>query len=223
MKIYKIAVPIPLEEDWEKREKEMGMAPVSYKELDNIIPKEGVEEIEDRYPNAKIIDGGHFGLVYDIGDNKILKITYDSSEFVLASELMEMNSSVFVDIYDVDQKYGNRSRYWTIVAEKIEPLNSNQKKIVGDIIAKYRVFMPLMLRRGREEKEVWFEFVNALKQHGYFDKIQNKNFFNLFSSFVQNLNDEGISLYESDIHNNNIGFNKNGRLVILDLGGIEKH
>lgn len=162
--------------------------------------------IEKMFPNAKFLGGGANGVVYDLGNEKVLKITEDSTEAMFASKYRNSQFKHIAQIYDVlllnkIQKTDNSYpiSLWGIVVEKVKPLNDTARKVVG--FFKYRRFNFTDLRGKNffteEEKyyaKNFYELMQFVRQHGF---------------------------EEWDIKPSNLGLNKNNDIVILDFGQLE--
>lgn len=221
MRIIKIAIPVPYQEEWEQIINDKGY-PKSYDYLNEEIEDDVQSKVEDKYPNAKPISGGSFGLTYDVGNDRILKITYDQTEIVKANKLKENPSDLYVKVYDFGQLQEN---VFYVVAEKVKLLSSQEDNIYTEFWDNYRIFMSFMSSRRSflKEEDIWVDFTNALDKHGVFNNSSNLEFFNRLTNFVKKLNDEGTSWFTSDLHADNIGYNKNDEFIILDLGGLNSN
>lgn len=226
MKIYRIALPIPFEnevyENIKSDEDELG--PYGYYDqygadkLDKRYSREKVDYIQSKFPNAKPIGNGAFGIAYDIGDNKVLKITTDSSEISIANSLKNKSNPAYVKVYDVNREYSY------IILEKVTPLNTEEmrvfdffvdmdKELDGDVCGIYDddlideigYFEPY----GDVEKATK-EDILLMSQKFLISQVES------YCSFLLKLKKNMVTTY--DLHGKNVGKRINGEICILDLG-----
>lgn len=220
MKIYKIAIPVPFQSEW--KEKSFESNALDY--LDENIDGGTSNLIEQKYPNARPISGGEFGLAYDGGNNMVVKITSDETEYVMANKLKNNPSDLFVDVYDcypLEKTNKGTHQIFIIELEKVKLLNENEKENYFGIWNKYTMFNSYVeKRKSHLNFDVWEGFIDVLNKFGFFDNEDNIKFFQKVENFFYKLKKEGISWNGSDVHGDNIGWNHNDELVILDLGGI---
>lgn len=176
------------------------------------------EVIENRFPNAKMIGAGAKGIAYDIGNNKILKLLSNRPEIITAAKLKTMNLDRFVKIYDIvnigkqNKEDGNIISLWGVITEKVETLNEDEKQFLDQIL--------------HNEIEIVKDDVAIIEKiYSYEPTV---DFYDL-SDYNQHLVLEIISLLNFlmrhkitpiDIHPENVGWNANHELVILDLGSV---
>ena len=71
--------------------------------------------------NYKLLnDGGAFGSAYDIGGDKVLKITTDKSEAVNSNKLINKELNYLSNIYDVKKIHYDLETYYIIILEKLD-------------------------------------------------------------------------------------------------------
>jgi len=142
---------------------------------------------------------GDFGDVYDIGNNKVLKITRSKKEYDIAKQLINKNLSGFVDYY-VAEKVGNE---YMIIMELLETPTSIEDK-----------FSELQLIL--DEQQVPISYIDQ-----YFDTDELELDKDMLD-FISDIEDvarsyRSIGIEASDIRSENLGYNKNGKLKAFDI------
>ncbi len=213
MKIYRIAIPIPFEEDV------INLAPdmKPYKmtdgpeRIDKAYSKKRVNNIEQKFPNAKPIGFGGMGIAYDIGNDKILKITIDGSEFDAATKLMEKPLNTHANVYQVNQQDGY------IIIEKLTPLTKSEKETYTKL---YRThFWQNRQNATITNREQLIEYIKSINyEHEFANTKETFELMDKLIQFISKLMNNKLVPASLDIHRDNVGFDKNGNLKILDLG-----
>jgi hypothetical protein len=213
VKIYRLAIPIPFENDVEN------IAPYiePYKmtdgpeRIDNKYTKKQVKNIEQQFPNAKPIGFGGMGIAYDIGDNKILKVTIDETELDSATRLMEKPLDTHANVYQVNEQNGY------IILEKLTPLTRSEKQI-------YTLLHRTRFWQNKQNKivtnrEQLIEYIKSINyEHEFSNTQETFNLMDKIIQFVSKLIKNGLTPHLLDIHKDNVGFDNNGNMKILDLG-----
>lgn len=217
MKIFRIAIPIPFENslfdqlDQENAhlghfDKDGYIPNWGIQELDDRIPLDVAKELERRYPNAIPIGAGAYGLAYDIGDNKVLKITYDEKEAENALKIMKKPSIAYVKVYSVEAV---RDLHY-LITEKVEPLSVEEIAIYQEV----REYCHRLTKIYLSEKEAIERYLEAQYKKDKERYIMGEQVWDL----VDRLSEIGSGLSNSDAHAKNLGWDKDHRLVLLDLG-----
>jgi len=170
------------------------------------------------YNSVKYIGQGNFGLAYDVGDGKILKITTDKSEAANANRLRKKPiTKHIINYYDVRAINNPRNRdYYSIVMDAVTPLNNqNYRLFYADI---YRRFLDPNL----SDKKVFdhvFEYLERYETEDYFDECLNfykKKLAPQRQSILKEFKKYGIPT--NDAHSSNVGFDDEGNFVYFDIG-----
>jgi len=99
---------------------------------DDILEEEG-KMLESRYPEMRPLGSGHEGIAYDIGDGKVLKLTFNEAEYDIGQTLIDNPSPHFANVYSVEKL--NQS--YAIVLEKCQLWDTSEirheevEKILG--------------------------------------------------------------------------------------------
>lgn len=171
------------------------------------IPHDVSELIEKRYPNAKRLGSGTNGVAFDIGNNKVLKVTKDTSEAIFAAKYLGHDFMHIAQVYAIDILYKkivnskNSSHIWGIILEKVDPLSEKDTILVNKIINEY------LYSEDSEDSENSEDSEDSEKK--YFIKKQ-------LISLINELKSQSFGI--DDIYADNLGWDSNGNLVVLDLG-----
>lgn len=126
-----------------------------------------------------------FGNAYDIGNNKVLKITGDKSEAINSYKVLGLKLQHIVNIYEIKQFYIEDKIFYSIIEEKLD-INTNiteqykkLEKIFDDIICKH--FDKDVINKIRIKHPIVASFLNDMIKIGYektwekYNKIFMKN------------------------------------------------
>jgi len=232
MKIYRIAIPIPFANDVKtlRNQKYPTKKPLQENEkfhqntddqddeiqgplrIDNSYSQKQIQNIEQKFPNAKPIGFGNMGIAYDIGNNKILKVSIDFTEFDAAKQLIKKPLDTHVTVYEVNEKD------FYIIIEKIKPLTDIEKEVY---IILYRIYSEFFSKTP-PDTETFIQQIQKIKTRTSIKKLLNTNEFHTlippFVNFINKLKKYGLEPSHLDIHDDNIGLDNNGNIKILDLG-----
>jgi len=170
------------------------------------------------YNSVKYIGQGLFGLTYDVGDDKILKITTDKYEAANANKLRHKPiTKHIINYYDVRAINNPRNRdYYSIVMDKVKPLtNENYKLLYGSIYTRFLdptlsdEYLYDYVYDYLEEYETEESFDDTLMF--YIDKLEPQR-----QSILKEFKKYGIPIKEA--HNGNVGFDNEGNFVYFDIG-----
>lgn len=149
--------PEELDSIWEELRKELGHEEPKDAVHESIDAAGGQRSIEDTldqnqdklnahrpfpiaWPKVKELGHGKDGFAYDMGGNKVFKVTTDPGEARTSHSLLGMNLQNVVRIFDVFKfppsqgTQGSRVPLYGIVTEKLAPLSSQEKQELGDAI-----------------------------------------------------------------------------------------
>jgi len=172
--------------------------------------------------NIETIGYGNNGIAFDIGMDRIAKITTDIIEYNHAKSLENTNNEYLIKIYKTGKIYwdsvstSTKQKLYLIVMEKLKMPNTNIKMLIEDC---FDEFYP-----GRDE--IWMNgFYNDklvepwIDQHYKSDYIQSlarqvfKNVANIIKEAQKN------NIDTSDLGAKNVGL-RYDKLVFFDMGGI---
>jgi hypothetical protein len=96
-----------------------------YDFMDKIFEKLGIT-------SYKHLGGGMFGHAYDIGGNKVLKITKDESEAINSKKIIGKNLNHIANIYSI-KTLNLDKKYYIIILEKLKEAQSELEKLYKDL------------------------------------------------------------------------------------------
>lgn len=164
------------------------------------------------YGDAKYIGEGTFGMAYDVGDDKILKITNDVSEAGNANKLRRKPiTKHIINYYDVRVVRIGDEKYYSIVMDKVQPITDrNNKLFYNDIYSDY-------LNPTISDKDMLKFVLDYLEGYEtedfrfYREKLEPQR-----QSVLKEFKKYGIPTGEA--HVGNVGFDDEGNFVYFDIG-----
>jgi hypothetical protein len=191
------------------------------------------------YTNFKYIAQGDYGVVLDVGDNKMIKLTEDAAEAHNASILRRFNPKHLINYYDVrrihfNPKYKGKKfdeffpidSFFAIVMDKIKTLSSQDKIVyffLRDLncgkfeepnydIKKYITIEKFDSWLKRNEDEYDDEDVSIVRS----DVDRVLDFYNQLNAVAEECKKIGIP--SRDLHSGNLGWKEDDILVAYDFG-----
>lgn len=181
----------------------------SVEELSEKVPSKIQQYFENKYPNARPIGMGAFGVVYDIGNNKVVKITTDRAEigFLKHRKKNKINHPFLINVYDVEFL----GKTAIIEMEKIIPLSEKEKQIYN--LARYEDY--------KKKESMTPKSFQKAKDRGYGameswrrEQMRKSDFYKKSYEFYGLVKKHKLN---NDAHSNNVGIRSNGDLVLLDM------
>lgn len=169
------------------------------------------------YGDAKYIGEGTYGMAYDVGDDKILKITNDVSEAGNANKLRRKPiTKHIINYYDVRVVRIGDEKYYSIAMDKVQPITDKEHKLFySDIYKKY--FDPTI-----SDKDVFnyvLDYLEKYETEEYFDdslRFYKEKLEPQRQSILKEFKKYGIPT--NDAHVGNVGFDDEGNFVYFDIG-----
>jgi len=190
--------------------------------IDKIAEKVS-KELGFRY--SHFVGMGDYGIAYDVGNEKVLKITTDKNEYEISNYLRTKNTTYLIDIYDV-RKIGETGLY-SIVMDKVEKLTSFEKifldKLNGFLYNKKMNILDIFSTYDNEDKMRYF-LVNEISDKP--EPSYSANFsvlLKLISDLVYiKLEARKYKIICCDLRAANVGWKNNDsigkHLVFFDIG-----
>jgi len=196
------------------------------KRIDREMSQQTADQLKKQYPEIEFLGAGGIGVAGQSGNN-VIKFTSDEDEAMMAKQLMKINIPCIVKIYSVKKvqeprkfdSYYNATTIWVIECEKVNTnLTLDQKRLAGDMNAILQIggwsTMPSeFIRQGWESKKQYV-YEKTIKEFP-----QEQQFINDYLEMRMCLDKNNI--IADDAHGDNIGYNKQGKLVLFDLGYSE--
>lgn len=148
---------------------------------------------------------GDFGEAYHAGKNRILKRTTSKSEYEFAKKIMIGNYPAFVKIYDADEvKDGSTHHSYYILQEELD--------IDQDTETMFHQLLEILDTQG-----VPISYISHFDDSEYEEKIDDDmlKFMDDIGEIVRSYHRLGIEA--PDIRSENLGRNKQGRLLAFDV------
>jgi len=212
VKIFRIAIPIPFENEvkqlQDQQHQQNGVwGGDAITRVDEQYTDKQIQYIEQTFPNATPIGFGDRGIAYDIGNNKILKITTDQSEIKHAKFLIQKPLETHAKVYEINENY----QY--IIIEKLKPLTKEEKNMYEQLFETLCSFFPIKTI----DMPTFTKLFKTIHPDIQTTK-QLKEMTKSFLTFINKLSLYNIDPFAVDIHALNIGFDNQNNMKILDLG-----
>ena len=167
--------------------------------------------------NLKRLGSGAGGIAYAINNEKVLKITTDHQEAMVASTLKNKKIKGVVSIFDI-WKFPN-SNFYGIIMEKLLPFekwpNDEMKQSMEEIVDTFNIKNLFNKHHGNWD-DIWAD-INSSPLFKMAGKPQDlKNAFQILITIESNLKTAGIQNF-GDVHIDNLGKRTNGEIVIFDI------
>jgi len=163
---------------------------------DEFYAKHNIDEDEMHW-----LGSGDFGNAYNIGNNKVLKITRSKEEFDIAKNIINRNSELdgFVDYYTAE-KVGSD---YMIIMELLDT--------PGDIEDKFNELTLIL-----EEQGIPISYID---QYLDADELDLDNDMIKFISDIEDVarSYRKLGIEASDIRSDNLGYDKNKKLKAFDI------
>jgi hypothetical protein len=192
--------------------------------------REQYKPIMKQFQPIKVLGQGHYGVAYLLKDNKVLKITRDTSEAQACYGQMKNPSAGMCKIFSVHKipppqntgysqsEVQNQSNIYIIVKELVQPLTQKEADALTIVALCEETYNNLdgVIRHIRFNKS---EFGSTLlKKAKQF--LNDRDFFNdiwhKYDELVNSLPDL------NDIHGGNVGWGSDGKLIAFDAQGYNK-
>ena len=172
---------------------------------------------------VKFIGSGALGYAFALKSGRVLKLTKDKNEINLIYNLSKLSSipkslMTYYNIGKVDNPKPNEEyQYYYILMDKVEPLTEEEQYVVNSFY-KHRIqyktdyYTEIMNEFLETHIDDWFN------GRGDADRRRIcKELLPHVRNIVKDLKKHKIK--ETDFHGGNLGWNKEGKLIMFDLGG----
>jgi hypothetical protein len=186
-----------------------------FSRIDSQMSHETSDRQREQYPDISYLGSGGEGVASDIPDGA-LKYTDQAEEYLSALNQYKQQLPCLVRILEEPKRIQEDPLLWAIAMEKVQPLDEDERSVMSFILE-------WEIDPGRFPTfEETLNFVDLLyKKHGYKkpkkvapEKIQRVHYayMHMKKCFEDN------EFESNDAHSKNVGWNKDGRMVLFDLG-----
>jgi len=183
-----------------------GGAEKGYWDIDGVMNQETADQ-EKVTRSPEYLGSGAYGLAVEFSNGHIGKYTDDEGEVCFARSLIKKPLLCFVKVFAV-KRIQRKTPLWVIEMEKLQTLDTNER----DIFQASRIDFKYNYRGPKPSREKFVEgCINNLK-----NPEEDGHLSGAFWDLIDCLSRENIKA--SDAHARNVGWNYEGKLVILDLG-----
>ena len=179
--------------------------------IDHRMTQETADREKERNPSY--LGSGAFGVIIDLGGGKVGKYITDYTEADFADEIKRNPVPCVVKIHSVTQVQQEVNskvpNLWLVIEDKVRTLSPEDARLAWEIRG-WR-FLAAPDNGGYEEADVRNSYQDAITK--YPDKKQ----------FIDDLFKFGIQMVQygicsHDVKGDNIGYDQNNNLVLIDLG-----
>ena len=174
------------------------------------------------YDYANFVAMDTRGALFDVDENKSLRITTDEQEFKSATKLIKYNTNHIIDYYDARKiKVNYYDSGYAIVSDKIIPLTDEQKQYYNFEMSGYPIWR-LVFEVGNVPK------LNIVTlKYKLFGLLDNDGAIDMWLEIINQRDSilEEFKKYKIDaelLDPDNVGFNTDGLFVIFDLNFFQK-
>ena len=151
--------------------------------------------------DMQYLGSGEYGEAYSIGNDRVLKITTSKSEFKIANEIKNSDSSMFdcfAEIYDTEEVDGKMY----IVMEELY-----QDSEIDSLYDQLSVLL--------EDQSLPIQYVHYLD----LDDVEVSDDLETFINYIEDINHgyRRLGIEASDIQPDNLGYSKDGVLKAFDI------
>jgi hypothetical protein len=170
----------------------------------------------------KLIGKGKDSLVYDIGNNRVEKITKDKSEYNIALELMGKDLPYVSNYISATPIPDTNPQQYSLIKEKIEQ-NTSLENTLTKLEVKWEdsllsgLDLIDYLKRYLTSPSVSLENEASIKKFFHFLKEKEKKIFKQLLEVIEYL--KSIKVKNIDLHSKNFGI-KNNHLALFELGKV---
>lgn len=186
------------------------------KDLDNIKKITEKVTIKLNIEDYKLIDFGFFGAAFKIDDNKILKITTDSTEIINAYHIKNYKSSFFPEIYDLKRVSVKDREYGLLITEYIPNSISDYEYSTADMYLQ-NILEERFPGMEMEEDMLYIITYNFEIATEIYDDIKGIKLLKQVYDLSE-LNYLHSDIVVDDLHKENLRRRDDGSLVYIDLG-----
>lgn len=186
-------------------------------QVDEGLNPDVADALTKEFGPLKYLGHGSYGIAYDQKNpERVLKVTDDDSEAIAANRLMQNPIPCAVRIYSV--KKLNDMGWWALETQRVNPIPVNTKRYIAYIASLFNsnfdnnvgenTTFEYALEGTKSDSECRIRFGISI------DKA--REIFNRYRTMFMCLKSNGFNA--TDAYSSNIGINKNGSFILLDVG-----
>jgi hypothetical protein len=223
----KLAMPLPAADNYPQDR--INMPGTTLRQMDLDITQDTANNVSKQHPDLSFIDNGQYGAAYTTSNpNTVVKITRDRTEFIAAQRLMKTPSPCIVGVKSAVEIQGpneydpDTEHYYKLELERVQPLSKQDRGVVDELVYYVAYGRIKTLEYILKQKVAGMEWRDPPPtQEQYATMTQNiTRLYGPYQQMLNCINAAGFS--PNDCHGNNVGWTTDGRMVLLDLGGISK-
>ncbi len=188
--------------------------------VDQQLKQPAADAVNAEHPDLNYLSNGSYGVAYGTPDpNTVIKVTSDSSEYATALQLMKKPCSCIVGVKSAQEiQKSTRSldsaRYFKLVLERVLPLDEEDSSAVSNI-ADYVEDGQIM---SLDSILAYFTKYQDKEDLAYKRAERIERIYPAYAQMISCITASGYSPH--DAHGKNVGYTADGRMVMLDLGGL---
>lgn len=185
--------------------------------------KQNLEIYEIPYYDIELIGYGGNGAAFDIGLDRIAKITQDRIEYKNSEKIKNKKLEYLVEIQECGRAYwqgsgvsNNKKSLYIIIMEKLKTPDSTIKSLIDDCFDELYPGRDILWGLGKYEKNLVEPWID---ENYHSDQMQSlaRQVFKNIANIIKEANSYGIST--DDLGSKNIGI-RHDKLIYFDMGGF---
>jgi hypothetical protein len=171
--------------------------------IDERLPQNYADRLSKKYPELAYLGHGNHGVAYDtdVTQTKVVKLTTDTTEAAAAKKLLNHNLPCVVPVRKVKAIRGG---LWEITTDRVQHLDQTERRAVTAF------YNDLDRHPPTKPLDYYVQLFTQEEQR----KLQTT--YAKYQQLIQCLRANGLN--PKDAHEDNVGKDHHGNLVLLDLG-----
>ena len=197
------SMPLPVDVPLPERHRNLGVD-----HMDTKMTQETADQLREKYPEIEYGGAGAIGIAMRPHPGEMMKITHDWSEANAATQAYKNNWDWIVPVLEEPKMIQEDPPMWAIRMKELIPLKFREQRLVRLLSDKYNTD-----EWPRNNAE--FEPILRLAEIG---KDQMDEAMKIWAHMKYILDRNHSTLWLTDIHGGNLGWDDDGNLKIFDLG-----
>lgn len=202
-------MPLPTNTLRQQEDREDGAAAGIHR-TDEMMTQETADMLRQQYPEIDYGGAGAIGIAFQTGPNEMLKVTRDWREADIAKIVFNNPMDWIVPILEEPRMIQDDPSLWGIRMKKIQPIADMGLEIMIGDLTKRKIGLNF------PNSEQFRILVRDVRGYDLADQEETamKLYFQI--KYIMKRNEE--SLWLTDIHGGNVGWDDDGKLKVFDLG-----